>query len=153
MTHNKHSRDDNSLYSNKSNFNYLKFGEVMSVYDPDGLGRIKVWVKGSVTTGGDDEIVNNISKKIGQPINYDDLAWCNPLLPKHLSVQPKEGEGVWVFVFSKEKESGDRMFIGPIISQLNKLDFMKVCLKYKAVNNFGDINDWLKTTFGNIITK
>jgi 5'-3' exonuclease len=37
--------------------------------------------------------------------------------------------------------------------QLNKLDFMKVCLKYKAVNNFGDINDWLKTTFGNIITK
>ena len=35
---------------------------------------------------------------------------------------------------------------------LNKIDFMKILLKYKVVNNFGDINDWLKTTFGNIIT-
>ena len=35
---------------------------------------------------------------------------------------------------------------------LNKMDFMKILLKYKVVNNFGDINDWLKTTFGNIIT-
>jgi 5'-3' exonuclease len=38
------------------------------------------------------------------------------------------------------------------INPLNKIDFLKVLLKYKVVNNFGDINDWLKTTFGNIIT-
>jgi len=38
------------------------------------------------------------------------------------------------------------------ISSLNKLDFMKILLKYKVIGNFGDINDWLKTTFGNIIT-
>ena len=38
------------------------------------------------------------------------------------------------------------------ISPLVKMDFMKILLKYKVVNNFGDINDWLKTTFGNIIT-
>jgi len=38
------------------------------------------------------------------------------------------------------------------IQPLNKMDFMKILLKYKVVNNFGDINDWLKTTFGNIIT-
>lgn len=37
------------------------------------------------------------------------------------------------------------------ITPLNKMDFMKILLKYKIVNNFGDINDWLKTTFGNII--
>jgi len=36
---------------------------------------------------------------------------------------------------------------------LNKIDFMKILLKYKVVNNFGDINDWLKTTFGNLIIK
>ena len=36
---------------------------------------------------------------------------------------------------------------------LNKMDFMKILLKYKVVNNFGDINDWLKTTFGNLIIK
>ena len=35
---------------------------------------------------------------------------------------------------------------------LNKMDFMKILLKYKVVNNFGDINDWLKTTFGNLVT-
>jgi len=139
MTQNKHSIDDNSLYSNKSNFNYLKFGEVMSVYDPDGLGRIKVWVKGSVTTGGDDEIVNNITKKIGQPINYDDLAWCNPLLPKHLSVQPKEGEGVWVFVFNRDKENSDRLYIGPVISQLDKLNLDKARTTALAGFTYGSI--------------
>lgn len=39
------------------------------------------------------------------------------------------------------------------LKPLNKMDFMKVLLKYKCVNNFGDINDWLKRTFGGIITK
>ena len=39
------------------------------------------------------------------------------------------------------------------LNPINKLDFMKVCLKYKVVNNFGDLNDWLKATFGNIIIK
>ena len=38
------------------------------------------------------------------------------------------------------------------IKPLNKMDFMKVLLKYKVTNSFGDINDWLKTTFGNLIT-
>lgn len=37
------------------------------------------------------------------------------------------------------------------IKPLVKMDFLKVCLKYKVVNNFGDINDWLKSTFGNLI--
>ena len=38
------------------------------------------------------------------------------------------------------------------IQPLNKIDFMKILLKYKVIGNFGDINDWLKTTFGNLIT-
>ena len=38
------------------------------------------------------------------------------------------------------------------IKPINKMDVMKVLLKYKIINNFGDINDWLKTTFGNIVT-
>jgi len=38
------------------------------------------------------------------------------------------------------------------INPLNKMDFMKILLKYKVVNNFGDLNDWLKRTFGGIIT-
>lgn len=39
------------------------------------------------------------------------------------------------------------------LNPINKLDFLKVCLKYKVVNSFGDLNDWLKGTFGNIIIK
>jgi DNA polymerase-1 len=38
------------------------------------------------------------------------------------------------------------------IRPLNKIDFLKILLKYKVVNNFGDINDWTKGTFGNFIT-
>jgi DNA polymerase-1 len=38
------------------------------------------------------------------------------------------------------------------IRPLNKIDFLKILLKYKVVNNFGDINDWAKSTFGNFIT-
>jgi len=38
------------------------------------------------------------------------------------------------------------------VPSLNKMDFMKILLKYKVIGNFGDINDWLKITFGNIIT-
>jgi DNA polymerase-1 len=38
------------------------------------------------------------------------------------------------------------------IKPLNKMDFMKVLLKYKVTGAFGDINDWLKTTFSNLIT-
>jgi hypothetical protein len=39
------------------------------------------------------------------------------------------------------------------IESLNKMNFMKILLKYKVIGNFGDINDWLKTTFGNLITE
>ena len=38
------------------------------------------------------------------------------------------------------------------IKPLNKMDFMKILLKYKSLGSFGDINDWLKITFGNLIT-
>lgn len=130
--HNKHVRGDNNLYSNKSSFNYLKYGEVMSVDDPNGLGRIKVWIKGSVTTGGDDEIV-------GGTANYEKLPWCFPLLPKHLSIQPKEGEGVWVFLFSRDKENADRMYIGPVTSQLDKLNYDKARTTALAGFTYGSI--------------
>lgn len=37
--------------------------------------------------------------------------------------------------------------------QFNKLDFLKVGAKYKVLQNWRDINDWLQSTFHNIITK
>ena len=37
--------------------------------------------------------------------------------------------------------------------QFNKLDFLRVGAKYKVLQNWRDINDWLQSTFHNIITK
>jgi hypothetical protein len=113
---NSATRGNKNSYTSSVNQNFIRYGEVLSVDDPLDLGRIKVWVKGSVATGGDDEL-------IGVNIGYDDLPWCHPLLPKHLQIKPKVGEGVYIFVFNKEKENVDRLYIGPVISQLNKLGF------------------------------
>jgi hypothetical protein len=38
------------------------------------------------------------------------------------------------------------------INPLNKLDFMKVCMKYKIIDTFGNMSDWLNQTFGTMIT-
>lgn len=94
----------------QDNFRYLKYGVVDSIQDDEGMGRIKVRVNGSQTVGGDGDI----------PI--EELPWSFPLLPKHLSTIPKVGEVVWVFVMSKTQQNVDRLYIGPIVSQLDKLD-------------------------------
>jgi len=94
----------------QDNFRYLKYGVVDSILDEEGMGRIKVRINGSPTVGGDGDT----------PI--DKLPWAFPLLPKHLSTIPKVGEVVWIFVMGKNSQHADRLYIGPIISQLDKLD-------------------------------
>jgi hypothetical protein len=44
------------------------------------------------------------------------------MLPKHLQIIPKIGEAAFVFVFDKLRQNVDRMYIGPITSQLDKLN-------------------------------
>ncbi len=94
---------------NYDSFKYLKTGIVDSIYDEEGLGRIKVRIIGSTTEGGDGDTPTN------------DLPYCFPLLPKHLSTIPQKDEMVWVFVLGKNVQHADRLYIGPIISQLDKL--------------------------------
>lgn len=89
----------------------VQLGEVVSVDDPNYLGRIKVRIKGPYSKGGDDGIIDN------------DLPWCTPLIPKFVSTQPKVKEAVFVFVFSDEKMHVDRLYMGPLISQPQQLDF------------------------------
>jgi hypothetical protein len=107
---NKLNRGEKSAYENISSFKYLKYGEVISVTDEFGLGRIKVRVKGSQSVGGDDGVSNA------------DLPYATPMVPKFLSTYPKVGEAVWVFVLDRTKQQVDILFIGPIISQLDKLN-------------------------------
>jgi hypothetical protein len=110
MAVNKLARGVNvGAYDNKSSFQYLKYGEVVSVEDEFGLGRIRVRIKGSQSAGGDDGV------------DDEEVPFAYPMIQKHLYANPKKGETVWVFVFDKARQHVDRLYIGPIISQLDKL--------------------------------
>jgi hypothetical protein len=96
-------------YNLTQGFQMISVGIVDSIDDPLNLGRIKVKLMGSTSAGGD------------KNIDSEELAWCNPLLPKMLSITPKKDETVLVFVFNKATTHIDRLYIGPIISQPNML--------------------------------
>ena len=55
----------------------------------------------------------------------DELPWCMSILPKHLHIHPKKGELVMVFANNVDELYGNhlRWFIGPIITQLDKLNY------------------------------
>ena len=100
-----------SSYDSKDSYKHLVIGEVKIVDDPKGLGRIKVRIKGVIGLGGDDSKADV------------DLPWAFPLMPKMFNIQPKVGESVYIFNFGKDKQHVDRVYIGPIISQSQKLNF------------------------------
>jgi hypothetical protein len=83
----------------------FKLGEVRPGNDPDGGDRIKVRLKED----------SNVADQ--------DLPWCFPILPKMNYIIPKPGESVFVFVSRSGKYFEDRFWIGPIISQLNKISY------------------------------
>ena len=52
----------------------------------------------------------------------DKLVDAFPLLPKFMHVNPKKGEMVFVFLESLEDGKSNRFFLGPVISQPQKMD-------------------------------
>lgn len=82
----------------------IRFGRVVNIDDPNGGGRIQV------RTPYDNPKENN-----------EELMWCIPLLPKMLHVIPKVGELVLVFSMSAGDYGFRNFFIGPLISQEDKL--------------------------------
>jgi len=100
----------NQIDATKDFSRMVEVGLVVSVDDPYHMGRIKVRIKGPRTKGGDDGTLDN------------DLPWCFPLIPKAFSVTPKPKEAVFIFIFSKDREFADRLYVGPIISQPDKLN-------------------------------
>lgn len=133
---NKASRGENSVYDNITPNSIIRYGIVKALesdigpakdsnvngYGNRGLGRIKVQILGSISTGGDADTPT------------DELPWCFPLLPKHLQIQPKVGEAVLVLNFNNQKQHADRLYIGPIISQLPLLNNDPYF--YSALNGF-----------------
>ena len=82
----------------------IRLGRVTNIYDPNGGGRIQV------RTPYDNPKKDN-----------SELEWYIPLLPKMFYVTPKIGELVLVFSMSQGDYENCNFFIGPLISQEDKL--------------------------------
>ena len=97
----------------------FSIGEVISVDDPTGMGRIKVYVNGSSARGGDNELPN--IRDNNNNIIPASLPWAMPI-NSMFSSQPKIGEAVIVFNLDNTKPFVDRIYFGPIISQPQNLN-------------------------------
>lgn len=110
MSDNKFITNKPDVLSELNKVRTVQIGIVASVDDPNNLGRIKIRVPGQANVGGDGNT----------PI--DELPWSYPMMPKFFTSLPKVGEGVFVMTFSNQSSHADRLYFGPIISQLDKLN-------------------------------
>lgn len=102
----KHNFGRKSVYNGTSRLDFISIGEVKSIDDDAQSGRIIVDIKGV------DDKVEDTNKVL-----------AFPLIPKHLQVMPKVGESVFVLKLDLEdKQYVNRYWIGPIISQPQKLN-------------------------------
>jgi hypothetical protein len=102
----KYTRDGKSGYQdNSSNIQLIRRGKVISINDSSDSGRIHVKINGS-----DNEVEN------------DKTIIAFPMLPKHINIIPKVGDGVLLFSFDTNNRSTDFMYLGPIIPQPQFLD-------------------------------
>ncbi len=121
----KYSTGQKNIIENVNNSKNIEIGEVVSVDDPNSLGRIKVRIKGPISKGGDDTILDS------------DLPWAYPMITKFFYSQPKVKEAVLIMVFSNQQKHVDRLYIGPLISQPQQLNFDPYYVSALAAFSFG----------------
>jgi hypothetical protein len=82
----------------------IHYGRVFKVSD-DGNMKLKVFIRG-----------------VDEPdINAEDLPWCEPFLPRMFNVCPKVGEAVKIILMDTKNPNQQREWVGPIISQPEKI--------------------------------
>lgn len=106
---NNFSYDTSSNFGNKASITNIYIGEVIRNDDPSDMGRIKVKI-------------NGLDKSV-EKNNTDELPWCFPMIPKYLGIIPQLKESVMIFMFGSESKFENRLYIGPIISQPQNLNF------------------------------
>jgi hypothetical protein len=87
----------------------IYYGEVMSIDDPNDGGRIKV------------KILELDNKK-----DILNLPFCSPMHPKYFHIYPKVGEVVRVFIMDTKYPNRNRIWMGSVISQPQKIEFDSV---------------------------
>lgn len=125
----KYSTNRLGTYNDIKYTQIFSVGEVISVDDPQNMGRIKVRIYGPATRGGDDDIVGLIGSD--GKVNPDVLPWALPM-SSMVTTQPKVNEPVFIFSFDNNKPFIDRIYFGPIISQPQNLN--------KESYNFSPLN-------------
>lgn len=88
-----------------NNANVTRYAEVLSVDDTKDGDRIRVRLEPE-----------------DQGLSLEEIPYAFPLLPKMLHVKPKVNESVIVFTALANDGTSQRFYIGPIISQPNKMD-------------------------------
>jgi len=94
-----------NAYGKHGGSELIYIAKVVSVDDKFDGGRIRVRIQG----------IDNPNTK------NNELPYCFPLLPKFLNIMPKVGESVLIFSFNTSNPYERRMWLGPIISQPQKL--------------------------------
>jgi hypothetical protein len=103
---NKYNIGGKNIFDSAPIFDNIFIGKVVSIADEFDGGRIKVRIKG-----------------IDDKLNDNDLIYAFPLLPKFINILPEVGESVFVFLLKDDNKYDNRMWLGPIISQPQKLKF------------------------------
>jgi hypothetical protein len=117
-----------TVLSEISKVKTVQLGEVISVEDEYALGRIKVRIPGQANVGGDFDTADS------------KLPWAIPMQSKFFTSQPKVGECVFIITFTNQKAHSDRLYFGPIISQLDKLEFDPFNVTAQNIFTFGTTN-------------
>lgn len=99
--------------------NIIRFCEVLSVVDDKAGLRIKV----------------RLEPEDANCKYIDDLPYCFPLLPKLIHINPKVGECVMVILTDIDSPKGNRLFIGPVISQQYGLNYEPFRFQSRALLN------------------
>lgn len=77
-----------------------------------------------------------------------EIVWAIPLLPKHLQIMPKVGEKVKLMFFDMGNPQLNRVWVGPLVSQKDKLSYQENVTAGNILNT-SILNKLLKNVSGN----
>ena len=82
----------------------VHYGRVFKISDDNNM-KLKVFIRGVDANDA----------------NNDDLPWCEPFLPRMFNIVPKVGETVKILLMDTKNPQQEREWIGPVISQPEKI--------------------------------
>lgn len=103
-TPNKFSKPGQNIHERSQGFSLMEIAKVEGTIDEFDGDRIKARIKG-----------------IDDHLETKELPLAFPLMPKFYNVKPKIGETVIIMKFQSENDFENRLYVGPIISQPQKL--------------------------------